>query len=157
MFVTPEVNIENQKLGDAELLLARLNCTIQLSALKGFQCNPILRELGEAIRTELRGIGAEIGDLKMTLAPDVDVDGIATANFGRDQQQLQLGPELDEPVERGHLNLNVRALAKADHLHAAVTRAMNHTWGIFPQIFVRLAEMEHFGPAQASAAQSVVN
>ena len=151
------MNTEEQKLSEAELLLARLNCTIQLSALKGFQCNPILRELGEAIRTELRGIGAEIRDLKITLAPDVDVVGVATANFGRNNQQLQLGPELDEPVERGHLNLNVRADAKADHLHAAVTRAMNHTWGIFPQIFVRLAEMEHSGPSQSSAAQSIVN
>jgi hypothetical protein len=151
------VNTDGQKLGDAELLLARLNCTIQLSALKGFQCNPILRELGEAIRNELRGIGVELGDLKMTLAPEVDVDGVATADFGRNQQQLQLGPELDEPVERGRLNLNVRAQAKADHLHAAVTRAMNHTWGIFPQIFVRLAQMEHFGPTQPAAIEGIAN
>lgn len=149
------MNTDGQKLADAELLLARLNCTIQLSALKGFQCNPILRELGEAIRNELRGIGAEIRDLQITLAPEVDMDGVATANFGRNLQQLQLGPELDEPVERGRLNLNVRAEAKADHLHAAVTRAMNHTWGIFPQIFVRLSEMQHFGPNQGSSAQSV--
>jgi len=149
--------VENNdpKLGDAGLLLGCLNCTIQLSALKGFTCNPILRELGEAIRNELRTIGADICDLKMTLAPEIDVDGIATLNFARSKPQFELGPELDEPVERGRLNLRVRAGAKPDHLHAAVTRAMNHTWGIFPQIFVRLSEMEHFRPAGSSASETI--
>ena len=146
------MKIDDQKLGDAEALLARLNCTIQLSALKGFRCNPILRELGEAIRRELGAIGAQVGQLKITLAPEVDVDGVASLNFGLSRQQPELGPELDEPVERGTLNLNLHADAKPDHLHAAVTRAMNHTWDVFPDLFARLAEMEHFRPIQTPSA-----
>ena len=145
------MKFDDQKLGDAEALLARLNCTIQLSALKGFRCNPILRELAEAIRRELGAI--QIGHLKITLAPEVDVDGVATLNFARNRPQPELGPELDEPVERGTLNLHLHADAKPDHLHAAVTRAMNHTWEVFPDLFARLAEMEHFRPIQSSGTQ----
>jgi len=48
--------MEDTNPGAAELLLACLNCTIQLSALKGFKCNPILRELAEAIRAELHAV-----------------------------------------------------------------------------------------------------
>jgi hypothetical protein len=143
--------IDDQKVADAGLLLGCLNCTIQLSALKGFQCNPILRELGEAIRTELRAIGTDIGQLNITLVPEVDVDGIATLNGASNLKQFEISPELDEPVERGRLSLDVRADAKPDHLHAAVTRAMNHTWGVFPDLFARLSEMQHFRPTSATA------
>jgi hypothetical protein len=146
--------IENQKLDSAQLLLACLNCTIQLSALKGFKCNPILRELGEAIRKELRAIGSDIGRLDITLIPEIDVDGVATLKASK-QPQLELGPELDEPVERCRLSLNLRAEAKADHLHAAVTRAMNHTWEVFPNLFARLSEMQHFQPAADGASPGV--
>lgn len=151
------MDVNDQKLGQAGVLLARLKCTVQLSALKGFQCNPILRELAEAIRRELREMGAEIDDLRMTLAPEVDVDGVATLKGARNQPQFEIGPELDEPVERGRLNLNLHADAKPDHLHAAVTRAMNHTWDVFPNLFARLAEMEHFRPGQTSGAGALAN
>lgn len=137
--------IENQLGNTAGLLPGCLNCTIQLSALKGFECNPILRELAKAIAAELNMIGCEIAQLNMTLVPDVDVNGTATLNISK-QRQIELGPELDEPVERGHLNLILHAQGKADHLHAAVTRALNHTWAVFPNLFVRLVEMQHFQP-----------
>jgi len=146
--------ISDRKIDNVELLLGCLSCTVQLSALKGFKCNPILRELGESIRTELKAIGSEISHLNMTLVPEVDVNGIATL-IGSKLPQFEIGPELDEPVERGRLNLNVRAEAKPDHLHAAVTRAMNHTWGVFPDLFARLAEMQHFQPLEAGAPSSV--
>jgi hypothetical protein len=149
------VNTDDRTINDADLSLGCLSCTIQVSALKGFKCNPILRELGEGIRRELDGIGAAIGQIKMTLAPDVDVAGVATLSFTRNQPQLDISPELDEPVERGRLDLLVRAEAKPDHLHAAVTRAMNHTWGVFPDLFVRMAQMENFGPFPTSPTQRV--
>ncbi|HEY6226224.1 MAG TPA: hypothetical protein VI282_03785 [Verrucomicrobiae bacterium] len=146
--------INDPKIDNVELLLGCLNCTVQLSALKGFKCNPILRELGESIRTELKAIGSDISHLNMTLVPEVDVNGVATL-MGSKLPQFELGPELDEPVERGRLNLNIRAQAKPDHLHAAVTRAMNHTWGVFPNLFARLAEMQHYQPPSVPAPSSV--
>jgi hypothetical protein len=138
------VNIDSHGVGPAGMLLGRLNCTVQISALKGFKCNPILRELAAAIRAELRAIGSDVAHLNITLAPEVDVNGVATLSMARNQAEPILGPELDEPVERGRLNIEVCAEAKPDHLHAAVTRAMTHAWSVFPDLFVRLAQMEHF-------------
>jgi hypothetical protein len=147
--------MEHSNPGSAELLLACLNCTIRLSALKGFKCNPILRELAEAIRAELHAIAVEIGHLDMTLIPDSDVDvqGVATLNGSK--HRFELGSELEEPLERGRLDLKIRALAKPDHLHAAVTRAMNRTWSIFPNLFARLAEMQHFQPPATASTPRI--
>ena len=147
--------MEDSNPGSAELLLACLNCTIQLSALKGFKCNPILRELAESIRAELHTIGVEMGHLEMALVPDMDVDVQGVATLSGSKHRFELGSELDEPVERGRLEFKIRALAKPDHLHAAVTRAMTHTWDIFPEVFVRLAEMEHCRPAASGAAPTI--
>jgi hypothetical protein len=90
----------------------------------------------------------------MTLIPEVDVNGVATL-IGSKLPPFEVGPELDEPVERGRLNFNVSAAAKPDHLHAAVTRALNHTWEVFPNLFARLAEMQHFQPPATGAPSSV--
>jgi hypothetical protein len=151
----PVVKIDGQNRSDAEQSLACLNCTLHLSALKGFQCNPILREVAEAIRAELREIGIQIRELKLRLTPEVDVIGVATAAFGRNIPEIALGAELEEPVERCRLDLHLEAEAKPDHLHAAVTRALNHVWSVFPQIFVRLDEMRHFGATQSSGTESI--
>jgi hypothetical protein len=147
--------IEDPNPGSAQLLLSCLNCTIQLSALKGFKCNPILRELADAIRSELHSIAVEIAHLDMSLAPDADVDVQGVATLHGSKHRFELGSELDEPVERGRLELTIRALAKPDHLHAAVTRAMNHTWAIFPNLFARLGEMQHFQPPSASSSSRI--
>jgi hypothetical protein len=61
---------------------------------------------------------------------------------------------LEEPVERCRLDIRLKAEAKPDHLHAAVTQALNHVWMAFPQIFARLEAMQHFGP-QPAGPQSV--
>ena len=147
--------MEDSNPASAELLLACLNCTIQLSALKGFKCNPILREFAESIRAELHSIAIEIAHLDMSLVPDADVDVQGVATLTGSKHRFELGSELDEPVERGRLDLKIRAFAKPDHLHAAVTRAMNHTWSVFPNLFARLAEMQHFQPPSAPASPRI--
>lgn len=146
--------MDNQLGNTAGLLPGCLNCTIQLSALKGFECNPILRELAGAIAKELKTIGSEIAQLNMTLVPDVDINGAATLRIST-QREMEVGPELDEPVERGHLNFVLHAQGKPDHLHAAVTLALNHTWDLFPSLFVRLAEMQYFQPTATSASPRI--
>lgn len=146
------MNIDGHRVRPADISLGCLNCTVQLSALKGFACNPILNELARAIRSELRALGSDIGQLNMTLAPEVDVDGVASLSVIQNQTHPLIGAELDEPVERGRLDVNLRADVKPDHLHAAVTRAMTHTWSVFPNILARMGQMEHF--LQPPIAQS---
>jgi hypothetical protein len=143
--ISPE--LDYQKLGEGEALLGSLNCAVQLSSLKGFRCNPILFELGEAIARELRVKDVQLAHLKMALAPEIDVEGVATLNLARSELQPDLGEELSEPVERGNLSVSLRAEGKPDALHAAVTNAMTHVWTMFPTIFARLTHMEHFRPS----------
>jgi hypothetical protein len=135
--------------------LSLLRCTVQVSALKGFPCNPILKELGAAIQSEIAGIGGQLCEMQISLKAAVDVDGVATLKLAPGEKEFQLGPELDEPVERGVMELRLRAAARPDPLHAAVTRALNHTWTAFPNLFSRLAEMEHFAAPKTPAGQSV--
>jgi G3E family GTPase len=139
----------------AQTLLGSLNCTAQLSALKGFQCNPVMRELARAIQSSLDAARIPLAHLKMTLKADVDVDGMATLNLVHKAPQPELGQELPEPIERGRLSLSLRAEAKPDLLHAVVTDALTHLCALFPGLFVRLSHMEHFRPGGAAAARAV--
>ncbi len=140
------VDLDPEKYREGEARLGWLNCTLQLSALRGFRCNPVLLALGEEIRRELQGARIEMAHLKMALSADVDVEGIATLNLVGNESPAELGEELAEPVERGCLNLNLRAEGKPDLLHAAVTNAMTHVWTQHPSILARVTLMEHFRP-----------
>jgi hypothetical protein len=120
---------------------------VQVSALKGFKCNPILRELANCVCQEFAAAKVPIRELRITLTPQVDVSGVASATLTGDCKTLEVGPELEEPVERGTLELSVRAEGKADALNAAITTAMTHTWVAFPAVFAKLTHCEHFGEA----------
>jgi len=148
----PAMELDYQTYGEGESLLAWLDCTVQLSARKGFLCNPILRELALTIQRDLRNARIEIAHLKMSLTPEFDVEGLATLNLVSNDFQVELGDELAEPIERGRLCLNLRAEGKPDLLHSTVTNALTHICAVFPGLFARLAHMEHFrpGPPQPS-------
>jgi G3E family GTPase len=134
----------------AQALLGSLNCIVQVSALRGFECNRVLLELAKAIQRALHTANVPLAHLKMTLAPEVDVDGMATLNWVHNAVEPELGPELSEPIERGRLALSLRAEGKPDLLHAVVTDALTHLCGVFPGLFARLSHMEHFRPTAPS-------
>lgn len=118
----------------------------QLSALKGFECNPILRELGEAIRRGLKQRRIPINELTLCIEPDVDLGGVATAELKSPDGPLEIGEELSEPAERARMVLNLRGEGKPDHLHAAVTHALTEMCAAFPSLFVRIVQLESFRP-----------
>jgi G3E family GTPase len=151
------LEIDYEKYAAGEMLLSSLNCSLQLSALKGFKCNPIMDELARAIQRKSRAANIPIAHLKMTLAADMDVDGIATLHVVRNDLEPELGRELSEPVERGALHLSVRAECKPDLLHAIVADAMTHLCAIFPDLFARLSHMEHFRPSGASPTHRIAD
>jgi Ni2+-binding GTPase involved in maturation of urease and hydrogenase len=153
-FAAGATQIDPELHGAAQGLIGSLNCMVQLSALKGFQCNPVLLELAKAIQRSLLAARAPLAHLKMTLAADVDVDGVATLNLVANGAEPELGAELSEPVERGKLSLSLRAECKPDLLHAVVTDALTHLCAVFPGLFARLGHMEHFRPS-AGVAQRV--
>jgi G3E family GTPase len=146
----PPLTVDATQFTGAETALGCFQSTILLSARRGFDANPILAETGRAICHELSARNIEIAHLKMTLAPEVDMEqSIATLNWVCNDGEPVLGEELPEPVERGVLTINLRAEAKADHLNAAVSNAMIHVWNAFPFLFARVTKMVHFSPAAA--------
>lgn len=118
----------------------------QLSALKGFDANPILRQLAEAIRTTLKARRIPIKELTLCIEPHVDLGGVATARISNDAAPLEIGEELPEPAERARMVLNLRGEGKPDHLHAAVTHALTEMCSAFPTLFVRIVQLESFRP-----------
>ena len=148
-FAARTTPIDAELHGAGQALLGSLNGVVQLSALKGFECNPVLLELAKTIQRSLQTARAPLAHLKMTLVADVDVDGIATLNLVNNGVEPEVGPELSEPVERGRLSLSLRAECKPDLLHAVVTDALTHLCAVFPGLFARLGHMEHFRPSAA--------
>jgi len=133
---------------EGEGQIASLNCTVQLSAVRGFDPYPVLRELAETIRNDLQSRAIEIAHLKMALAPDVDMDGVATLNMVGNDAAPETGAEFPEPLERGALIMNLRAETKPDILHAAVTNAMTHVFTAHPNVFARMTHLAHFRPPE---------
>lgn len=151
------LEIDYEKYAAGEMRLSSLNCGVQLSALKGFACNPVMDELARAIQRKMRASNIPIAHLKMTLAADVDVDGVATLNLVRNDLEPELGRELSEPVERGELHMGIRAECKPDLLHAIVTDALTHLCGVFPDLFARLNHMEHFRSSGAGPTHRITD
>lgn len=143
----PPLQFDAAASADAEARLACFQATIQLSAMRGFACNPIMLEMSRAICRELSARNIEMAHLKMALASEFEMEGlVATLNHVCNDGQPETGEELPEPVERGALRINLRAEGKPDHLNAAVTNAMTHVWAAFPNLFARVLRIEHFAP-----------
>jgi hypothetical protein len=118
----------------------------QLSALKGFECNPILRELADGIRRGLRARRIPMTELTLCIEPEIDLGAVATAKMEGPEGAIQIGEELPEPTERARMVLNLRGEGKPDHLHAAVTHALTEMCAAFPSLFVRIVQLESFRP-----------
>lgn len=118
----------------------------QLSALKGFDANPILRQLAEGIRASLKDRRIPIRELTLCIEPHVDLGAVATAKIASPDAPLEIGEELPEPAERGRMVLNLRGEGKPDHIHAAVTHALTEMCAAFPTLFVRIIQLESFRP-----------
>jgi Ni2+-binding GTPase involved in maturation of urease and hydrogenase len=149
-----EIDMDLHMAGQASL--GSLNCTVQVSALKGFQCNPVLLELAKAIQRSLMAAHVPLAHLKMTLMADFDVEGIATLNLAHGAEGPEVGPELSEPVSRGKLSVSLRAECKPDLLNAVVTDALTHVCAVFPGLFARLEHIEHFRPSGVAPTHRMV-
>jgi hypothetical protein len=153
----PPLQVDAAVSAAAEARLACFQASIQLSALRGFACNPIMLEMSRAICRELSARNIEMAHLKMALAPEFEMEGmVATLNHVCNDGEPETGDELPEPVERGALRINLRAEGKPDHLHAAVTNAMIHVWAVFPNLFARVVRMEHFAPHAPTPSMTAI-
>ncbi|MBI2928874.1 MAG: cobalamin biosynthesis protein P47K [Verrucomicrobia bacterium] len=133
---------------EGEALLGWLNCSVQLSSPGGFDAETVLKALTERIQQSLQEAGAEVAHLKMTLSPEGGLDELAVINLVRNDFVPELSQSLDEPVERGHLIINLRAEADPAVLQAAVEDALQSVSRAFPDLTTTLEHLEHFRPGR---------
>jgi G3E family GTPase len=133
---------------DGEALLGWLNCTIKLTAESPFDADPFLKQLAGEIQQRLRAKSAEIAHLKMTLSPAGGIGDIAVINLTRNDFVPELSLELDGPVQRGQLILNLRAEAEPATLAKAVQDSLPAATVKFPTLRATVDHLEHFRPGR---------
>ncbi|MGE3512765.1 MAG: GTP-binding protein [Vicinamibacterales bacterium] len=118
----PHVDYDTYAAGEA--LLGWLNLTARVVAERPFDGNRLLRDLAEAIQTQLVGQSLEVAHLKMTLTPDEGLGDLGVLNLvGSDRRAEQIH-ELDSAIRSGDLILNLRAEGAPDVLLDASSDAL---------------------------------
>ena len=134
---------------DGEALLGWLNATVLLeSSGDAFDGNQLLTDLACRIQLALRGKGAEIAHLKMTLTPDEDGGDIAVANLVRDDGKPELSHTLREPLESGQLILNLRAEGDPELLKVLAMPAVDAAATAAGGVRATVEHVEHFRPGR---------
>ncbi|MEO0446174.1 MAG: GTP-binding protein [Verrucomicrobiota bacterium] len=106
------MQVDYDTYAEGEALLGWLNATLSVTytGKEEGETSPMLEELMKRVQRELQQREIEIAHLKMTLSPEVAFAGeVAVINLVRTDAAPEFGQELDEPVDRGEIILNLRA------------------------------------------------
>jgi len=141
---------------DGEALLGWLNCTVNLAAKRAFDSDKFLKQLGTEIQKRLAAKKAEVAHMKMTLSPEGDLSGeIAGINLVRNDFVPELSFQLDAPVQKGQLIINLRAEAAPDVLGTAVREGLAATTRKFPTLAATVDHLEHFRPGKPTPTHRI--
>ena len=140
------MEVDYELYAEGEALLGWLNATVQLASPAGFDSEPVLRAIANAVHRRLAG--AEIAHLKMTLSPDSGLGDIAAINLVRSDFVPELSLKLEAPVTSGHLIINCRAEAEPETLRDAVRGAVGEIGIAFPKLTAQLDHLEFFRPGK---------
>ncbi len=138
----PDVDYEVYAEGEA--LLGWLNCTVSLHAKTEFDGNAFLESLAGRLRAGMDT--GEIAHLKMTLSPEEGND-IAVLNLVRNDGVAELSHQLQAPVSRGLLIVNMRAEDDPEQLWARMQTALGETASEFGTL-ATVDQHEFFRPAK---------
>jgi Ni2+-binding GTPase involved in maturation of urease and hydrogenase len=133
---------------EGEALLGWLNCTVGLSSRLGFDADAFLSFLARELQQRLAQSDAEIAHLKMTLSPEGGIGEIAVVNLVRNDFVPELSLQLEEPVEKAQLIINLRAEAPPGTLDTVLRAALPAAAGHFPALEFTLDHLEHFRPGR---------
>lgn len=134
--------------GEGEALLGWLNATVRVAAPGEFDGNAWLRQFADDLQTRLLDRRAEIAHLKMTLDPEEGLGDLAVINLVRNDFVPELSQELDEPLRRGQLIVNLRAEAEPSMLGEALVQAVDRLRRRMPGLELRIEHREQFKPGQ---------
>ncbi len=133
---------------DGEALLGWLNATVALEATAAFDGNDYLRSLADEFQAGLKQAGAEVAHLKMTLEPAEGLGELAIVNLVRNDFVPELSQEIEEPLERGQVIVNVRAEAASEVLRDELSRALAAMAKSHPEVRATVEHHEHFQPGR---------
>ncbi len=133
---------------EGEALLGWLNATVRLAAPAPFDGNAVLQKFAREIQCRLQSAQAEVAHLKMTLDPEAVLGDIAVINLVRNDFVPELSQELQDPLERGRVIVNLRAEAAPEILRDALHAALAATSTTFPGLVLELEHLEHFKPGK---------
>jgi G3E family GTPase len=150
------MEVDYQVYAEGEALLGWLNCTVQLSAAKAFDPNAFLKAVATEIQKRLKAEKSEVAHMKMTLSPDESLSGeIAGINVVRNDVVPELSFELDSPIKKAQLIINVRAEAAPDVLGEAVREGLAAATKKFPTLKSTLDHLEHFRPGKPTPTHRI--
>jgi G3E family GTPase len=147
--LTGAMEVDYETYAQGEALLGWLNATVEVESTSGpFDGNQLLAGLARRIQLALRGHGAEVAHLKMTLTPNEDGGDIAVANLVRDEGEPELSHTLREPLESGQLILNLRAEADPELLKSLALPAIDAAASEAGRIRATVEHVECFRPGK---------
>ena len=142
------MEVDYDTYAEGEALLGWLNATAALESAEPFDGNAMLAGLAGSIQAQLRGHGAEVAHLKMTLTPAEDGGDIAVANLVRSDGRPELSHTLREPLEAGLLIVNLRAEADPEVLRREVSAALVKLGKLRPGVEAVVEHIECFRPGR---------
>jgi G3E family GTPase len=150
------MKVDYEIYADGEALLGWLNCTVDVEAKQAFDANTLLQELAAGIQKRLAANKAEVAHMKMTLSPAGSVSGeIAGINLVRNDFVPELSFELETPVKKGQLIINLRAEAAPDVLGRAVREGLEGIAKKFPALTATVDHLEHFRPGKPTPTHRI--
>lgn len=144
----PAMEVDYEVYAEGEALLGWLNASVKLSAAATFDGNAVLSALAADMQSRLAQYGAEIAHLKMTLDPENGIGDLAVINLVRNDYVAELSQQLQDPLQAGHLVINIRAEVAPDALRSAVEGALAGVGQAIPGLCTTLDHLEFFQPGK---------
>ena len=144
----PAMDVDYEVYAEGEALLGWLNASVKLAAPAPFDGNAVLSALAAAMQKRLAGDAAEIAHLKMTLDPEHGVGDLAVINLVRNDYVAELSQQLQDPLQAGHLIINIRAEVMPEALRVAVEGALKEMAGSIAGVTATLDHLEFFQPGK---------
>jgi G3E family GTPase len=142
------MDVDYEVYAEGEALLGWLNASVELAASRPFDGNAVMSALAAAMQKRLVKDDAEIAHLKMTLDPENGIGDLAVINLVRNDYVAELSQQLQDPLQAGHLIINIRAEVMPEALRTAVEDSLKEIVAAHAGLKAALEHLEFFQPGK---------
>ena len=150
------MDVDYELYAEGEALLGWLNATVNVSSGQEFDGNQFLQHLAGEIQRQVQQHNLEIAHLKITLIPSEGLGDIASINLVRNDLMPELSEQLQDPLQKGQLVINIRAESASTHLDA-ITRQCLSSSAAAMNLQTEIEHLEHFQPGKPVPEHRIVN